>query len=550
MAFGIGANDVANTFGTSVGAKSLKLWQACIIAGVMEFAGCLLLGKNVTDTVRKGIVDPAAFADAPQVLMLGMFCALAGAGIWLMLATSIAMPVSTTHSIIGSILGFGLVYGKANETINWEKVGLVCLSWVAAPCFACIFAAAAYWFTRWAVLRREDSYKASKIFYPIFLFIMFTIMALFVTVKAAGRYQLPGFCQGKDEAGDSYWILHDGSIEGTTDGQQGMWSKSDCKDAGGKYIQDLGLAIGVSLAIALVMSAITYFLVFRLLVEPRIAAADTKDVEARWAVKMDSESQAELDRKNQANNMEKGTELREDAGTPPVTETPVTGMDGVRKLDEKKEEPKEFSNICAKLWHLYLNPELQDEKVHDTVSGAEAKIHVEAEQFDAKTELVFSGVQIATAAFDSFAHGANDTANAIGPLAAFALVIGLGVFGWRVIRAIGVKLVHVTPSRGFTMELSSALAVIIASKLSIPVSTTHCQVGAEIGVGLLEGGCSAGKYCKGVNWGLMAWIFLAWVLTLVFAGGVTALLFSLCLYSPFYPEHVSGLEVTMVEIGE
>merc|ERR1719238_2576540 len=69
MAFGIGANDVANTFGTSVGAKSLKLWQACVIAGVMEFAGCLLLGKNVTDTVRKGIVDPAAFADAPQVLI-------------------------------------------------------------------------------------------------------------------------------------------------------------------------------------------------------------------------------------------------------------------------------------------------------------------------------------------------------------------------------------------------------------------------------------------------------------------------------------------------
>merc|ERR1712096_446562 len=101
-------------------------------------------------------------------------------------------------------------------------------------------------------------------------------------------------------------------------------------------------------------------------------------------------------------------------------------------------------------------------------------------------------------------------------------------------------MVKITPSRGYTMELSSAIAVIFASKLGIPVSTTHCQVGAEVGVGWLEGGCSRKNCSKGVNWPLMAKVFLGWVLTLVFAGGVSAALFSLCLYSPFAPANAVG----------
>merc|ERR1719273_2660912 len=190
MAFGIGANDVANTFGTSVGSKSLKIWQAAILASITEFLGCVLMGKNVTDTVRKGIVDPAAFEDNPQVLLLGMFCALAGAGSWLLIATSLSMPVSTTHSIIGGILGFGMCYGDINSTVNWGKVGMVVLSWVASPVLAGIVGALLFLSVRWAVLRREDSLKAAYRFYPIFLFVMFMIMSLFVIIKGSPRYKL------------------------------------------------------------------------------------------------------------------------------------------------------------------------------------------------------------------------------------------------------------------------------------------------------------------------------------------------------------------------
>merc|ERR1719216_17651 len=172
MAFGIGANDVANTFGTSVGAKSLKIWQACIVAAITEFAGCLLMGKNVTDTVRKGIVDPAAFEENPQVLMLGMFCALAGAGSWLLIATHYSMPVSTTHSIIGAILGFGMCYGDAAATINWTKVGLVIISWIASPLLSGVVACAFF-----VMIKGSARYKLNKLDIGISIGISFAVAA-------------------------------------------------------------------------------------------------------------------------------------------------------------------------------------------------------------------------------------------------------------------------------------------------------------------------------------------------------------------------------------
>merc|ERR1719361_3323445 len=498
MAFGIGANDVANTFGTSVGAKSLKIWQACIIAAITEFAGCLLMGKNVTDTVRKGIVDPAAFEENPQVLMLGMFCALAGAGSWLLIATHYSMPVSTTHSIIGAILGFGMCYGDAAATINWTKVGLVIISWIASPVLSGVVACAFFVLVRWAVLRREDSLKAAYRFYPVFLFIMYLVMSLFVMIKGSARYKLNKL--------------------------------------------DIGISIGISFGVAAVLTLITYFLLFRLVIMPRIDAYDEEVARQKWKVAYKPEAEAA---QNSNVDIEDATAVAE------------VGSEAIqpKQLDDEVEK----RGCLANCWHAYLNPTAMDDKVHAEMGGEAAKVNQDAEVFAPKTELLFSGVQVATASFDSFAHGANDTANAIGPLAAIigvsacgciekktdtelwiiflgaiGLVIGLLLLGWRVIRSVGLKLVRVTPSRGFTMEFSSALAVIVASKLGIPVSTTHCQVGAEMGVGLLESGCSGGSVLKGVNWKIFGKIFVSWVLTLIFAGGVTALLFSMCLYSPGY----------------
>lgn len=121
MAWGIGANDVANAFGTSVGSKALKLWQACIIAGIFEFTGAMVLGGEVTKTIATEIVRVELFSNSPEIYMYGMLCALTAASIWLLIATYSFLAVSTTHSIIGACVGFGLVYGGV-EGVKWWVV--------------------------------------------------------------------------------------------------------------------------------------------------------------------------------------------------------------------------------------------------------------------------------------------------------------------------------------------------------------------------------------------------------------------------------------------
>ena len=137
-AWGIGANDCANSFATSVGAKVLTLRQAVVIAAIFEFSGAVLMGSHVTDTVRKKIVEISIFENNPAALMFGMLCADLSSAIWLTVATYFKYPVSTTHSIIGAIVGFSLAYGGA-DMIVWRKIGLIVLSWLLSPLIAGIF---------------------------------------------------------------------------------------------------------------------------------------------------------------------------------------------------------------------------------------------------------------------------------------------------------------------------------------------------------------------------------------------------------------------------
>ena len=132
MAWNIGANDVANAMGTSVGSGALTFKRAVILAAILEFAGAFLVGSHVSDTVRKGIVDPMLFAGDPQAFVLGMLSALLAAGVWLQIATYFGWPVSTTHSIVGAIIGFGIVYGGMSA-VEWGEVGKIAASWIISP---------------------------------------------------------------------------------------------------------------------------------------------------------------------------------------------------------------------------------------------------------------------------------------------------------------------------------------------------------------------------------------------------------------------------------
>ncbi len=174
MAWGVGANDVANAMATSVGSKAVTLKQAIIIAAVFEFAGAFLAGGGVTKTIRKGIIDPAAIAAIPNgqlLLIYGMLASLLAAGIWLMLATRKGWPVSTTHSIVGAIVGFAAV-GIGVEAVQWGKVGFIVASWITSPLLAGVMAFFLFVSVQRLILDTHDPLKNAKKYVPFYIFLV------------------------------------------------------------------------------------------------------------------------------------------------------------------------------------------------------------------------------------------------------------------------------------------------------------------------------------------------------------------------------------------
>lgn len=182
MAWGVGANDVANAMGTSVGAKAITIKQAIIIAMVFEFAGAYLAGGEVTSTIRKGIVDPEALADTPELFVYGMLAALLAAGTWLLVATAFGWPVSTTHSIVGAIIGFACV-GIGFDSVQWPKVAEIASSWVVSPIMAGTLSFFLYMSVKKFIFGATDPYVAAKRFVPVYIFLAGYIVSMVTLVK-------------------------------------------------------------------------------------------------------------------------------------------------------------------------------------------------------------------------------------------------------------------------------------------------------------------------------------------------------------------------------
>jgi len=182
MAWGVGANDVANAMGTSVGSGALTLKQAIIIAIIFEFAGAYLAGGAVTETIRKGIVDAELLSQNPEQLVYGMMAALLAAGTWLLIATHFGWPVSTTHSIVGAIVGFAAV-GISIEAVKWGKVGTIVASWVVSPVTAGIFAYLIYRSVQKLVLDTADPFKNAKKYVPMYIFLVGFVIAMVTLTK-------------------------------------------------------------------------------------------------------------------------------------------------------------------------------------------------------------------------------------------------------------------------------------------------------------------------------------------------------------------------------
>ncbi len=182
MAWGIGANDVANAMGTSVGSRAVTIKQAIVIAAVFEFAGAFLAGGEVTSTIRKGIVDTTAFAGSPELLVYGMLAALLAAGVWLLIASHFGWPVSPTHSIVGAVVGFAAV-GVGVEVVKWDKIGSIVMSWVVSPLLAGTIAYLLFMSVQRLILDTVEPLRNAKRYVPAYIFLVGFIVALVTLLK-------------------------------------------------------------------------------------------------------------------------------------------------------------------------------------------------------------------------------------------------------------------------------------------------------------------------------------------------------------------------------
>ena len=430
--FGIGSNDVANAFATSIGSGALTLKSAIVIASVCEFSGAFFMGSHVTTTIRKGITNYECYEENPDILMYGCMCVLASMAIWLIAASKFSLPVSTTHSVIGGLIGMTMST-VGSECVKWNEsisdfpyisgVSAIVLSWILSPVLSGVCAVILYVALRNLCLRSEYAFDRIWFFYPALIVLTVTINTFFLLWK--------GFKNMETE------------IEVLTTGE----------------------VFGISLGVGVIMSVIAIPFLKKI----------KKHVE--------------------------------------ITETN----------------------------HMF------------EISSETKKIHDNAEYFDNKAEEGLKYLQVLTSICDSFAHGANDVANSVGPFAAIYLtyknegvekksemgddaywilslggvgmIAGLVCYGRNIIETIGVKLSKITPSRGLCIELGSAIVIITGARYGWPLSTTHCQIGATAAIAMLEG-----RY--GIDWNIFVKTCIGWVLTLVIVGGRSAILTAQGVYAP------------------
>lgn len=376
MAWSIGANDVANSMASAVGANAITFKQAVIIAGILNFIGAVFVGEHVVETVKGGIVNISMIPNS-SILLFGFVSALLAAALWVTLSTWYEMPISTTHSVIGALMGFGII-ASGITCVQWGKVGSVAMSWVLSPVFGCILAFLVFKIIVRLIFAKEYPVEAAKIVGPFIIGV-----TAFLVVSS--------------------------------------------------------LLLETSLSVTLNVTTFEDAMIF-------------------------------------------------------------SGIIGVLVI----------------IITLLLLRNIQAKSVEDyaTVEG------------------IFRKLQVTTSCYVAFAHGANDVANAIGPVAAIiplaqrgemnvaaqvpywllalggiGITIGCLTWGKKVMQTVGHRITSLTNTRGFSVDFGAATTVLVASKLGLPISTSHTVVGAVIGVGLARG-------LEAIDLGIIKKIVISWLITL------------------------------------
>lgn len=502
-ACGIGANDMANSFGTVYGSKVLNKWQIVALASVCEFTGAMVLGKAVTKTISSGITNVALFKYNPYCLMWGFSTALAASTSWLYLATYHKLPVSTTHSIVGGIIGFSIVFG-GSEAVIWKADSptfpyitgfvVIVMSWITSPIFSAVLSSTIYGFIRRFVLQGDHAATRATYCLPLFVSITFFIEAfLIITKGAANRVS---------------------------------------------WYNDMSTVSWVSAVVG--------------------AAAGTVSIGFipflnKWRIQHETQQQVFPLGSGETTAAENNDEIvlnyRERNclayAWQEFWRSPYT-----QYLAEQKIPHSEYPTVAVETG-VFLPQVLSSVNPDDY------------EKYSPSAEYIFRYLQVFTAICASFAHGSNDVANAAGSfsgilyiyntgyvgetvmkngkatlvtsipveqwvlaMSAGGIVVGLATYGLKIMELLGADLTYITPIRGFSAELSAAWVVTLCSAYGMPVSTTQCITGAVIGVALVDV-----PYTK-LPWHLIAKIFTGWIATILIVGCLSAALYAVGLHTP------------------
>uniref|UniRef100_A0A671QZU5 Phosphate transporter n=1 Tax=Sinocyclocheilus anshuiensis TaxID=1608454 RepID=A0A671QZU5_9TELE len=550
LAFSVGANDVANSFGTAVGSGVVTLRQACVLATVFETLGSVLIGAKVSETIRKGIIDVTMYNGSEHVLMAGSVSAMFGSAAWQLLASFLKLPISGTHCIVGATIGFSLV-AKGQQGVKWLELLRIVASWFLSPVLSGIMSAVLFYFVRIFILQKKDpvpnGLRALPFFYAITMGInLFSIM--FTGAPMLGFDKLP------------WW---------------------------GVLLISIGLAMVTAIIVwfavcpRLKKKIECKYLSFVFMAHVHFTTGPTvpsNGYSQYHTVHKDSGLYKDLLHKL---HLAKVGDCMGEGGDRPIRRNnsytsytmAIIGMHGDFKPkeadfratedgDKEKASTQERKRIRMDSYTSYCNavaengaPEgLGDGEVALEIADDDAgssHSSLEEDRADAdrpEVSMLFQFLQILTACFGSFAHGGNDVSNAIGPLVALWLVyesgsvissaptpiwlllyggvgicVGLWVWGRRVIQTMGKDLTPITPSSGFSIELASAVTVVVASNIGLPISTTHCKVGSVVAVGWL-------RSKKAVDWRLFRNIFMAWFVTVPISGLISAAIMALFTY--------------------
>jgi len=625
LAFSVGANDVSNSFGTSVGSKVLTVTQACILATIFEVAGATLLGYSVCDTFRKKMYDVSAYEGAQYELMLGALSCLIGSATWNIIATALKMPISGTHSIVGATIGFSMILRW--NSIRWADMIRIVTSWFVSPLLSGLISSVIYFTISKTIIRKIDplrhGLKALPFFYGVTVFInvasvvidgpeflsinelplyagigislMSAAVAIFFVAsvmvpklrreimdelmsrggapkpmgRPSGRPSHTPASRPPVQGHDNPSFKKDEKLDGPEVGPQRQ-TEGDRKEATFAPRDELSL-------------------------DPRKLAGMQKDDSAG------PESRPELRPTSGGPSKRRGppvapkpAHLRRQRAQDASLQGPSIGQG--ENFEEIDLSPVEAARKVPQVDRPKAETVIEVDPGKKVASGAPQGPSGPTSKMEALASCgeryeiarLFASLQILTACFASFAHGTNDVSNAVAPLipiwniyttgeektsipsqiwillfGSIGICCGLWAWGRAVMSTISGGLTKITPSKGFSVELGAAISVLLATKLGLPISTTHCKVGSLVIVGFVSqkflskdklldqaaiveqqssgttaggqrleimdaksaGGAAAatkGESEEGVDWKMFGNIAITWIVTVPLAAAVSA----------------------------